>query len=144
MMAVYGLIQQIGLILYKFFIMAQVIINNGDSGLLTRTNLNNMFTELYGSLIMPIKLPGVASNTTQSLVANTYLQMVSIIPESGTATIRIGTSPNGTDIMADTLISGFQQVLVQEDFPSPATIYITFTSGTGTLNFRFDVIPNYF
>lgn len=124
--------------------MAQIIINDGDSGLTARDALNSMFAELYGSIISPIKIPGISSNTSHAVAANAYLQAISITPVTGTATIRIGTAPNGTDIMPDTLINAFQLITVQEDFPGAATIYITFTSGTGTLNFRLDTIPNYF
>jgi hypothetical protein len=124
--------------------MAQIIINDGDSGLTVRNELNAMFAELYGAILLPIKLPGVTGNTTQAIAANTYVSKISIMPLAGTATIRIGTTPNGFDIMQDTLISGFQPVLVQEDYAVNTTIYITFTTGSDTLNFRFDVVPNYF
>lgn len=124
--------------------MSQQIINNGDSGLIVRNGLNNMFTEIYASLIFPIKANGVTANTNVPIPADTFVQRISVVPTSGTPTIRIGTTANGTDIMPDTVINGFQQSLIQEYFASLGYLYITFTTGSGTLNFRIDVSPTFF
>ena len=124
--------------------MSQVIINNGDSGLITRENLNNMFTELYGALLVPIKLEGVTGGTTQAIAANTFVQQISLITVSGSPTIRIGTTPNGTDILPDTTSATISLTTLQQYFASAKTFYITMSSGSGTVNIRMDVIENYF
>lgn len=122
----------------------QTIINNGDSGLLVRNNLNNMFTEIYSSIIMPIKVHGLSANYNQAIVANTYVQQLSVVNVTGNPTIRIGTTPNGTDILPDTEVTTSIPVVVQQYFANASVLYITFSSGTGTLNIRLDVITNYY
>lgn len=124
--------------------MAQIIINNGDSGLTVRNALNSMLTELYAAIIVPIKIPGVSVNAIQALPANVFIEQISIVPVSGSPTIRIGTTPNGTNILADTVISSFQAVLVQSYLASSSNLYITFSAGSGVLNFRIDTLNNYF
>ena len=123
--------------------MPQVIINNGDSGLVTRNNLNNMFTELYTSVAVPIKLENLAANASQAIVANTYVYQVSLNKVSGSPIVRIGTTPNGTDILGDTTVGAIDQSLIQQYFGSASTFYITFTASC-VVNVRFDVVNNFF
>lgn len=124
--------------------MAQVIINNGDTGLLTRDNLNNMFTDLYSGIFPPIKIPGMSANYNQAIGANTMVTAINIKPVTGgPITLRIGLTPNGQEILADTVIATPQPVNVTQEFDSSGTLYFTFTSGTGTLNIRIDVINNF-
>lgn len=127
--------------------MAQQIILNGESGLDVRNALNDMFAELYGLVLgyTPIKLTNVIANTIQAIPGNTLVAQIALIATSGTPTIRIGTTPNGIEIMDDTVIDGTDQQLlqVQEYFLTAGNLYITFTSGSGALNIRIDVIYNY-
>lgn len=120
----------------------QVVINNNDSGLLTRTNLNNMFQELYGAIFIPIKLENLAANTNQGIAANTYVYQVSLNKVSGTPVVRIGTTANGTDILDDTEVGSFNQALIQQYFGTANTFYITLSGGV--INVRFDVNNNFF
>ena len=124
--------------------MSQVQINNGDSGLTVRTNLNNMFTEIYSSLYSPIKQKGITANFNQAIAANTFISQLSLFVVSGTPTVRVGITPNGTEILPDTALSGSQLITVQDYFASAGTVYITFTSGTGNINARFDVMTNFY
>ena len=124
--------------------MAQVTIKNGDSGLTVRNNLNAMFTELYSNLPTSIKIEAVSSNDDALIAPNTYIGTFSLINTAGTPTIRIGTTPNGTDIMPDTLINGLQVVDLQKYFQTATTLYITFTGTAGTVNIRINILPNYF
>lgn len=124
--------------------MSQKILNNGESGLIIRGKINDNFTELYGSLTIPVKIPGISSNTTQVIASNVFLSRITISRISGGCTLRIGTSPNGEQLLSDTLIDGF--IPVQEDvyFADTSTIYFTFSGAAGLVNVRMDIIPNYF
>lgn len=123
--------------------MSQTIINNGDSGLTVRENLNNMFTELYGAFTIPIKLEGITGNAQQAIAANTWVEQLSVITTAGSPTIRIGTTPNGTDILEDTTSATVATASIKQYFGSATTFYITMT-GTGTVNIRIDILTNYF
>lgn len=125
--------------------MAQQIINNGDSGLTTRNNLNSMFTEIYGAIVVPLKIPGINANTTQVIAANTYIEAISIAAANGSPTLRIGTTPNGTDIMPDTAIGASQSVSVQLYCANSTTLYFTLTgTGSPSVNVRIDTLNNYY
>ena len=80
----------------------------------------------------------------QTISANTLLKSISMIPVTGTPTIRIGTTLNGTDIMGDTAISAFKIIKPDLYFAADSIIYITQTLNNGVVNFRFDVSDNYF
>jgi hypothetical protein len=121
--------------------MAQQIVNNGDSGAVARSKINSMFTEVYSALVLPIKIPGINANITQVIPANTWLESILVRTASGTPTIRVGTTPNGTDVMPDTQPGATSEVLVQEYFPTDTTLYITI-SGTGSVNMRLNTVNN--
>lgn len=122
--------------------MAQIPINNGQSGLVVRTALNSMFGELYGAIVLPLKLNGISGNTQQIIPVDTYLQAIYMSATAGAPTIRIGTAPNGDDICPDVLPGAFQPVIVQQYFAAGATLYITMSGGT--VNVRFDVIQDFY
>ena len=123
--------------------MAQQVLTIGESGLNALNAINSNFTELYGVIILPIKLPGVAANTTQDIPANSFINDVFLFPASGTPTVRIGTAPNGTDLMPDTVINSFSQATIQQYFANDTTIYITITGG-GSVNIRINIIYNFY
>lgn len=123
--------------------MAQSLIQDNESGLDVRTALNNMFTELYGNIVQPIKILSASANVIQAIAANTMVVSIFIRPLSGAATLRIGTSPNGEQIMSDTLISIPTPIQVQQYFDGAGNLYFTWTSGASTVNIRIDVINNY-
>lgn len=121
----------------------QQTINNGDSGLSVRNALNSMFTELYGAILVPIKLPNIGFNTTVPIKANTFVQAIALVAISGNPVVRIGTTPNGQDILGDTAItSTILPLILQQYFSADTTLYITL--GTGAINVRIDVNPSYF
>jgi hypothetical protein len=122
--------------------MSQQIINNGDTGLDTRNKLNAMFGELYSSLAVPVKVDNVNANTTINIAANTFLDYIASGLVSGTCQFRIGTTPNGEQIVETTDVTSFVQNSIQRYFAANTTLYITIVSGT--LNFRFGVIENFF
>ena len=117
-------------------------INNGDSGLIVRTALNSMFTELYAAVYMPIKLPNVSVNTELVIPENTFVKSIFMTVVSGTPTVNIGTSGNSGNIIPTSLLTGFNQAIV--DWPPQAqqTFYITISGGV--VSFRFDVLPSFF
>ena len=123
--------------------MAQQTILNGQSGLVVRNALNAMFAELYAAIVTPIKLAGVSVNATQAIPANTFIQDIALTATSGSPTIRLGTTPNGTDIMPDTVIGNSQIVETLLYCQNLTTIYISH-SGSGTVSLRFDVLYNYY
>jgi hypothetical protein len=122
--------------------MSQTIINNNDSGLTVRTELNAMFTELYGSIIAPIKVPGVGANYAQPIPANTFIQDVSLSAGTGAPLVRVGLNPGGSELMPDTLIGNSTILNVQYYMQAFGNIY--FTVSGGTFSFRVDVQYNYY
>lgn len=124
--------------------MSRVNIENGNSGLTARNAINGNFTELYANLPLPIKIAGMAANFNQAIAANVMVTNIFIKPVSGgPVTLRIGTTANGQEILPDTPVSGQQIVNANEYFGSAGTLYFTFSSGSGNLNVRIDVINNF-
>lgn len=123
--------------------MAQQIISNSEGGLSVRTKLNTMFSELYNSLAVPLKLTGINANTTLAIDANSYVKAIFLSKVTGNPTVRIGTTPNGTDIMPDTIIGDFYQITLEQYFATLTSFYITI-SGGGSLNVRVDILFNFY
>lgn len=125
--------------------MAQIIINNGDSGLLTRTNLNTMFGQLYGAIVPPMRFPGTNANLEVPFNADTYVSKIFMRPTpdaSGSPTVSIGTTGGGIDIMPATNITTFA-VVDWSDFEASADmIYFTITGGT--VDITIITVPNLF
>jgi hypothetical protein len=122
--------------------MSQTIINDNDSGLLVRTELNAMFTELYASIIVPIKVQGVNANRIQAIAANTFVEDISISATSGSPTLSIGTTPGGTDLLPATLVGNSLIITAQLYFQNNGNIY--FTLSGGVISYRIDVQSNYY
>lgn len=116
--------------------MSQQIINNGEGGLAVRTALNQMFTELYAAVAptAPVVIEMMAGNTNADVAAGTLITNIFLVPQTGLVTLRIGTTPNGQEILQDLQINGFQQITAQQYFQGAGTLYFTFTSGSGTMN----------
>jgi hypothetical protein len=111
MTVVYGLILTIGPT--KIFYMAQITINNGDSGATVRAALNSMFAELYGNIVPPQRFPGTSANLEVSFTANCYVSKIFLRPTpgaSGTPNVTIGTTGGGNDIMPATNITQFTEI----------------------------------
>ncbi len=112
---------------------------------MVRNGLNSMFTELYASILLPIKIPNIQANTIIPIPGNSFILSMALVATSGTPTIRIGTTPNGTDIMDDTIINGtITPIAVQQYFPANTTLYVTVTAGPGAISIRVDLNYNYF
>jgi hypothetical protein len=122
--------------------MAQQQINNGESGLSVRDKLNGMFNELYTSLILPMKYTGVSNNTILALPANSYVKAIFLSKIDDAPIVRLGTTPNGQDLMPDTYIDDFNQVTVEQYFANPSSLYITISGGE--MNIRVDILYNFY
>lgn len=123
----------------------QQIINNGDSGLSVRNALNSMFAELYGGVVIPLKISGITGNTQVSIPANSWVNQISLIATSGTPTVRIGITANGEEIMPDYTMSTNEAfpLVMQKYFPEDTPLYITITGAT-SIKLRIDLITNYY
>lgn len=107
------------------------------------TVINSNFTELYNSLALPVRFAGV-TGTSQSYAvpADTFIVKIDVINASGAPSLNIGTSPNGTDILPITVISGFQDINLSAYFQNAGMIY--FSVSGGSVNVRLSVVKNYF
>lgn len=125
--------------------MGQITINNGDSGLVVRNALNGMFTELYGSIVTAIKIPGQNVTFMYSVPGNTFIHDIFIALANGSdpATVRLGSTPNGTEYTEDIEPSAAGlQVSLQQYFGVQTPVYITISGGT--LNFRINQEANFY
>lgn len=111
--------------------MAQITINNGDSGAVVRADLNDMFGELYGAIVPPIRLPGTTANVEQQILSNTYVSKIfmRLTPGQSAATVAVGTTGGAGDIMPATQITTFAEINYSEYFLDQADIYFTITGG---------------
>ena len=128
--------------------MAQLQVTNGQSGLGARTAINSNFTELYGAIIVPIKLQNVSSNNQASLPYNSFILSITLIPYSGNTggqipIIKIGTNPGGEEVMSNSEITGLYFINSGLYSELSQILYFTY-SGTGSVNIRIDYQQNYF
>lgn len=96
---------------------------------------------LAGEVNTPIAQTGVTGNITQAIAANTFIQRISLFHAGGTPTVRVGTTPNGTDIMPDIAVTDFIPIPYDQYTESGLTIY--FTINSGSIDFRIDTINNF-
>lgn len=109
--------------------MSQQVVNNNDSGLVSRTKINANFTELYGALNFPLRLLGISGNSTLVIPANTLLLAIVIRPDSGAPVLSLGTSPGGGDILGSQAIPDVIPMLSLIPFLTGGTIYATLSGG---------------
>ena len=125
--------------------MAQIQINNGDSGLVVRNALNSMMTELYGSIITAFKIPGQNATFQLNIPGNTKVHTIDIglANGSGPGTVRIGTEPNGIEYTDDISPDAKgREVSIEEYFPVLTVLYVTITGAT--YNFRINQEENFY
>lgn len=122
--------------------MAQQTINDNEGGGSVRGKLNGMFSELYSSTLVPMKLIGAAGNVIQTITGNTFVASIEVTKVSGTPILKIGTTPAGEEIFAETEIGTFNMATVQNYFAAETPLY--FTLSGGVINARTDIINNYF
>lgn len=117
-------------------------INDGDSGLTVRTNLNSMLQELYNNLPSVIAIKNANVNTNQVIAANSKVTTIDLAGVGGAPTVRIGLTPNGQEILPDTQIGNLQPVVPDYYSANGDTLY--FTISGGVVNIRIGLILNYF
>lgn len=125
--------------------MAQIIINNGDSGAVVRAAINTMNTELYGSIVPPMRFPATTQNLNVQFNANTYAAKIFMRPTpgaAGTPNVTIGTTGGGSDIMAATNIAAFSLIDWSDYEEDADTIYFTITGGS--VDITIITVPNLF
>ena len=122
--------------------MALETINNNESGLSVRTKLNSMFTELYSSEPVPVKLINQNADTLSAVVSGDYIPQITIKYVSGTPLIKVGTTLVGSDLIEETTITDFIIAKPEHYFSAPGNIY--FTISGGAISIRIDKIQNYF
>jgi hypothetical protein len=122
--------------------MAQGLIVANMSGQAALDVINNNFTELYNSIPVVLRLKNVLANTQQAIAANTKIVTIDIAGIAGAPTMRIGLTPNGTEIMDDTPIGNLVPV-VPDYYAADASI-LYFTIAGGTVNIRIGLILNFF
>jgi hypothetical protein len=126
--------------------MPQQIINRGttpndgtgDTAYIFTGKTNANFTEVYGNLNLPIKTLNQTGAFTQDIPANTWVERIIVLPQSGTPTIEVGTTLGGSDILPPTLIGNSLPIMIQEYFTNETTLY--FTVSGGNVNKRTDQI----
>lgn len=123
----------------------QTIINNGDSGALVRAEINEMFTELYGSIVPPMRFPATVANLNVNFNANTYVSKIFMRPTpgaAGTPNVTIGTTGGGNDIMQAANILSFA-IVDWSDYEQNAD-QIFFTVSGGSVDITILTVPNLF
>lgn len=90
-----------------------------------------------------IKHPAINATFTQNIGTNNFVKNISISQCQGTPTVRIGLTPNGQEILEDTVINDFVDNKSDQYFPNGGVIYFTFSGAAGFVNFRIEIIENY-
>lgn len=124
--------------------MSQLFITLGMKGDDAKDVINNNFTELYGAIPTPVKLPGEVTNFTKDLPANTMITGISLLALVNNPTIRIGITPNGQEILPDTVTGPSQDLNAQYYCQDATTLYFTFVQGPGAIGARVNVVYNYY
>lgn len=106
------------------------IIIAGDNGGDIRNQLNSMLAELYGAILPPIYLPGLTGNSQTVIKGGQMLDLIIVNPTAGSPTINIGTTPNGTNIVPQMILTQPAPVIVSQPFAADQTLYVTITGGT--------------
>ena len=74
---------------------------------------------------IPVLLSDITGNVAQAIASNTWIDKITVFLKSGVPTIRIGTTPNGTDILDDIAIESFAIVKPEIYAPTATNIYFT-------------------
>lgn len=96
---------------------------------------------LGGSGIVPIKMLNVGNNQSWVAPADSWVNKFSFKTISGSPTIKVGSAPNGNDILDVTNIGILLPFEMNEYCENQTTFY--FTISGGTINIRIDFQVNY-
>jgi len=89
----------------------------------------------------PIQLTSQTGNITQAISANTWIDKISIFQAGGAPVVRIGTTPNGEDVMTDATVTTYAQVKPEVYTLAGNTLY--FTINGGSVDIRIDTNTGY-
>jgi hypothetical protein len=126
--------------------MAQQYISIGITGQQAQDIINGNFTELYNGATKLVKYSNQSANFTATIPANAYAWKIFLQLQSGSPTVRIGTTPNGTDILPDVSVTSSDCPGNSSEIPvktSSYPLYFTIT-GTGAINATIFEILNVF
>lgn len=104
-------------------------IANGESGLNVRNALNAMLAELYGSILVPLKNPGVSGNISVPIPAGSVILMIVIQPVSGAPVIKVGTTGGGNDVLDTTNVVQTVPIMGPIPVDNATTYYFTLSGG---------------
>ena len=90
-----------------------------------------------------LKYPAVNASFTKNIGTNVFLKNISISQCQGIPTIRIGITPDGQEILQDTVISNFVNNESDQYFQVGGVVYFTFSGTVGFVNFRVEIIEDY-
>lgn len=121
--------------------MAQYIIENEDSGYTVRTELNNMFSELYAGIPAPTRLLSQTGNIILGVNQDSYVEKISLLPVVGSPTVSIGTTPTGQEVLQAMSVAQFMIVVAQVYFQGAGNLYISISGGS--VDIRIDLSSNY-
>lgn len=109
--------------------MAQQFIVLNMTGQAALDAINDNFTELYGAITPPIVVLGMAANTDIVMPANSFIDKIFIVPESGSPILNIGLTGNGGEILNTMPITYFLPISIQQYFAPTTDFYFTLTGG---------------
>ena len=110
----------------------------GDTNYVFTGKLNAMLLELYGVITHPILLANITGAHTQQITEKTNIPKLYIGTVSGTPSVSIGTTLGGVEIM-DSITDFSAPIIIERDFMSLTTLYITVTGGN--INMQLDIKP---
>lgn len=130
----------------KIFWMAQQLIVPGvTNGQQASDIINGNFSELYASLPVPIRLKNVNVNTNQLIAANTKIVAIDISGTAGAPVLRVGLTPNGTELLPDTPIGNTYPLEPNYYSAAGDTLYFTISGPAGsTVSIRITQILNFY
>jgi hypothetical protein len=86
-------------------------------------------TLLAGTGNEPLRLLNVTGNQSQAISVDSFVNTIFVKTVSGTPSIKIGTTPNGLEILDTTDVNTFQTVMAQLPFTTSGTLYFVILSG---------------
>jgi hypothetical protein len=126
--------------------MAQQYIELGQTGQQSLDIINSNFTELYTSQSTALIKNNQSANFSENIAANTFISNIMLGFLSGTPSIKIGTTPNGNEIL-DTITlddANNWSFIVSEIKPQATSYTLYFTISGGVINSRINQISNIF
>lgn len=94
-----------------------------------------------GGADVPILLSNKTGNVSQAIPANSWIDKITVFFRAGTPVVRVGTSPNGQELMMDVNVTDYAVVYPELYTGAGNTLY--FTVNSGYIDVRIDYKSNY-